>query len=121
VLQRRLQLAVGEDNDARLVWLEGALDYAFMQRKPELWAYLEAVMEGVLFEIELESQALPYGNSLEQFSDALYSPLSLLSGMGEFFSGCPALEADLATFVDALRGRWWPRCLFLSGNPLDCT
>ncbi len=47
-------MAVGENNEARLAWLEGALDYAFVQRKLELWAYLEAVMEEVLFEIELE-------------------------------------------------------------------
>ena len=44
---------VSEDNEARLAWLEGALDYAFVQRKPELWAYLEAVMDEVLFEMEV--------------------------------------------------------------------
>ena len=52
MLQRRLHLAVSEDNEARLAWLEGALYYAFVQRKPELRAYLEAVMDEVLFEIE---------------------------------------------------------------------
>jgi hypothetical protein len=49
-----LDLAIGMDNEKALAWLEQALDYAFVQRKPELWAYLEAVMEEVLFEIELE-------------------------------------------------------------------
>ncbi len=53
MLQSRLHLAVSEDNEARLAWLERALDYAFVQRKPELWDYLEAVMDEVLFEIEL--------------------------------------------------------------------
>ena len=52
LLQSRLHLVVSEDNEASLVWLEGALGYAFVQRKPELWAYLEAVMDEVLFEIE---------------------------------------------------------------------
>jgi hypothetical protein len=43
---------VSMDNEARLAWLESALDYAFVQRKPELWAYLEAVIDEVLFEME---------------------------------------------------------------------
>jgi hypothetical protein len=60
VLQSRLHLVVSVDNEARLAWLEGALDYAFVQRKPELWAYLEAVLEEVLFEIELEVPSLPH-------------------------------------------------------------
>jgi hypothetical protein len=55
-----LHLVVSVDNEARLAWLEGALDYAFVQRKPELWAYLEAVLEEVLFEIELEVPSLPH-------------------------------------------------------------
>jgi hypothetical protein len=52
VLQGRLHLVVSADNEARLAWLEGALDYAFVQRKQELWAYLEAVINEVLFEME---------------------------------------------------------------------
>jgi hypothetical protein len=52
VLQSGLHLVVSADNEARLAWLEGALDYAFVQRKPELWAYLEAVIDEVLFEME---------------------------------------------------------------------
>ena len=60
MLQSGLHLVVSADNEARLAWLEGALDYAFVQRKPELWAYLEAVLEEVLFEIELEVPSLPH-------------------------------------------------------------
>jgi hypothetical protein len=48
---------VSMDNEARLAWLEGALGYAFEQRKPELWAYLEAVMDEVLFEMELNARS----------------------------------------------------------------
>ena len=44
---------VSVDNEARLAWLEEALDYAFVQRNPDLWAYLEAVMDEVLFEMEV--------------------------------------------------------------------
>ncbi len=57
LLQRRLHLAVSEDNEAPLAWLEGALGYAFVQRKPELWAYLEAVMDEVLFEMDLDARS----------------------------------------------------------------
>ncbi len=52
MLQNRLHLAVSAENEARLAWLEQALDHAFVQRKPDLWAYLEAVMDEVIFEIE---------------------------------------------------------------------
>ena len=57
MLQNRLHLMVSVDNEARLAWLEGALGYAFVQRKPELWAYLEAVMDEVLFEMELDARS----------------------------------------------------------------
>ena len=40
------------DNDAGLAWVEEALAYAFMQKRLQLWAYLEAVMGEVLFEME---------------------------------------------------------------------
>jgi hypothetical protein len=42
-----------DDNNATLAWLEDALSQAFELRRPELWAYLEAVLEDVLFEMEL--------------------------------------------------------------------
>ena len=42
------------DNEAGLAWLEGALAYAFAHSRADLWAYLEAVMDEVLFEMELE-------------------------------------------------------------------
>ena len=57
MLQNRLHLMVSVDNEARLAWLEGALGYAFVQRKPELWAYLEAVMDEVLFQMELDARS----------------------------------------------------------------
>lgn len=46
----------GEDSETCLAWLDGALMRAFEDGKPELWAYLEAVMEEVLFEIEAHSR-----------------------------------------------------------------
>ena len=52
MLQSGLHLVVSEDNEASLMWLDGALGHAFVQRKPELWAYLEAVIDKVLFEME---------------------------------------------------------------------
>lgn len=51
----RLHLIVSVDNYAGLTWLEGALDYAVVQEKPELRAYLEAVIVEVLFEMELDT------------------------------------------------------------------
>jgi hypothetical protein len=62
MLRGKLCLAVSADNEARLVWLESALDYAFAQHKPDLWAYLEAVMDEVLFEMENGSQSLSRGS-----------------------------------------------------------
>ena len=55
MLQSRLDLVVSADNEARLAWLEGALQWAFVQRKPKLWVYLEAVIDEVLFEMELNT------------------------------------------------------------------
>ena len=52
-----MHLMVSMDTEARLAWLEGALDYAFVQRKPELWAYLEAVLDEVLFEMDLDASS----------------------------------------------------------------
>jgi hypothetical protein len=51
-----LHLTVKLDNDAGPAWLEDALAYAFMQRRPEFWAYLEAVTDEVLLEMELEAR-----------------------------------------------------------------
>lgn len=50
-------VTVKVDNDAGLAWLDEALTYAYMQRRPELWAYLEAVFDDVLFEVELEARS----------------------------------------------------------------
>jgi hypothetical protein len=51
-----LDQATGVNNEKTLAWLEGALEYAFMERRPELWAYLEAVLDEVLFEIEISDR-----------------------------------------------------------------
>ncbi len=53
VLRSRSHLVVSADNEAHLAWVEDALDYAFAQRRPELWDYLEAVMDEVMFEMEV--------------------------------------------------------------------
>ncbi len=47
-----MRSAAGVNNEACLEWLDGALQGAFERRKPKLWAYLEAVMDEVMFEIE---------------------------------------------------------------------
>jgi hypothetical protein len=54
VEEMTLDLATGIDNEKTLAWLEGALEDAFIERKPKLWACLAAVLKEVLFEIELE-------------------------------------------------------------------
>jgi hypothetical protein len=43
------------DNEACLLWLEDALAHALAHSRPELGAYLEAVMDDVLFELELSA------------------------------------------------------------------
>jgi hypothetical protein len=50
-------LALSVDNEAGLAWLDNALAYAVAHSRPELWAYLEAVMDDVLFEMELEARS----------------------------------------------------------------
>jgi hypothetical protein len=45
---------VSADNEAMLAWLDGALRQAFTQGRIVLVAYLEAVMEEVLFEMEID-------------------------------------------------------------------
>ncbi len=45
-----MRLVSGVDNESCLTWLDRALEQAFKRRKPELYAYLEAVLEEVLFE-----------------------------------------------------------------------
>ena len=51
-----MHLTAKANNDANLAWLEDAFLYAFAHRRPALWAYLEAVMDEVLFEMELEAR-----------------------------------------------------------------
>jgi hypothetical protein len=45
-----MRLMPDVDNEACLAWLDRALEYALETRKLELYAYLEVVMEDVLFE-----------------------------------------------------------------------
>ncbi len=40
------------DNEGCVAWLDGALEHAYMHGQMKLLAYLEAVMEEVLFEEE---------------------------------------------------------------------
>ncbi len=48
------------DNEACLTWLDSALGQAFEDGRPELWAYLEVVMEEVLFEMEVSPSVVTY-------------------------------------------------------------
>ncbi len=50
-------MTLSVDNEAGLAWLEDALAYAFAHSRPELWTYLEAVMDDVVFEMELEARS----------------------------------------------------------------
>jgi hypothetical protein len=54
--EKGLHLTLSVDNESGLAWLEEALVYAFAHSRPQLWAYLEAVMDDFLFEIELEAR-----------------------------------------------------------------
>ncbi len=49
-------MTLSVNSEAHLAWLEDALSYAFAHSRPELWAYLEAVMDDVMFEMELEAR-----------------------------------------------------------------
>ena len=50
----------GVDNEACVGWLDGALRRAFEDGRPELRAYLEAVMDEVLFEMKDGPSVVPY-------------------------------------------------------------
>ncbi len=54
-----MRLVPGVDNEASLAWLDGAFEQAFEQRRTQLLAYLEAVMEEVLFETDSYSPDQP--------------------------------------------------------------
>lgn len=51
-----MDLAMGMDNEMALAWLEDALEHAFSKRRPRLWDYLEAVLDEVLFEMEISDR-----------------------------------------------------------------
>ena len=46
------------DDEACIAWLDGALERAFEDGKPGLWAYLQVVMEEV-YEVYFEMQGGP--------------------------------------------------------------
>ena len=46
------RLVAGVDNEDCVAWLDGALDHAYVHGQMKLLAYLEAVVEEVLFEEE---------------------------------------------------------------------
>ena len=52
-----MHLMVGADNEVDLTWLESALEHAFSRGQMVLVAYLEEVMDEVLFEMELDASA----------------------------------------------------------------
>ena len=47
------------DNEAVLAWLDGALSDAVVRGQTALVAYLEAVLEDLLFEMELDATSEP--------------------------------------------------------------
>ena len=49
------------DNEVCPAWLEGGLRQTFENRQPQLWASLEAVMDEVLFELEVPPPAAARG------------------------------------------------------------
>ena len=52
-----MHLMVSVDNELGLAWLESALEHAFARGQMALVAYLEEVMDDVLFEMELDASA----------------------------------------------------------------
>ncbi len=50
-----MHLAVSAEIGAMLEWLDGALEHAYTHGQIGLLAYLEAVMEEVLFDVELDA------------------------------------------------------------------
>ncbi len=45
-------MIAGVENGGCVAWLDGVLEHAYIRRQMKLLAYLEAVMEKVLFEEE---------------------------------------------------------------------
>jgi hypothetical protein len=60
--------AVGADGEITLAWLGAALEDAYVRGQMRLLAYLEAVMEDLVFELELGARALWLVALLAQFS-----------------------------------------------------
>ncbi len=49
------RLLAGVDNEGCVTWLDGALERSYVHGQMKLLAYLEAVMEEVLFEEEFSA------------------------------------------------------------------
>jgi hypothetical protein len=54
-----MSLDPGVDNEAALAWLDGALRYAIARGQMTLIAYLEVVLEDLVFEVELDAASRP--------------------------------------------------------------
>ena len=55
-----MDLAASEGNESvSLAWLEDALEHAYAHGQMQTLAYLEAVMEDVVFEMELAVRKVP--------------------------------------------------------------
>ncbi len=52
-----MHLVGSADNKVGLAWVEGALEHAFARGEMVLVAYLEEVMDEVLFEMEMGASA----------------------------------------------------------------
>jgi hypothetical protein len=50
-----MSLDLGVDNEAALAWLDGALRHAIARGQMALIAYLEAVLEDLVLEMELDA------------------------------------------------------------------
>lgn len=48
-----------DHEDATLAWLDGALEHAYSRGQSKALAYLEAVMEDVVFEEEIAARETP--------------------------------------------------------------
>jgi hypothetical protein len=54
-------MLVADTEDATLAWLEEALEHAYSHGQHSALAYLEAVMEDVVFEEEMTTRASIFG------------------------------------------------------------
>lgn len=53
-----MHLPVNANYEITLTWLDAAMKHAYVRKQMQLLAYLEAVMEDLVFEMELDAGAL---------------------------------------------------------------